>query len=74
MSYSELDLDCSPFLIFGDNEEPYEEMTTRNSLLIDALGMPLTGMEPYLDCLDEQGFDVFAYLDFIESEMRKLGF
>lgn len=68
-------IDCSPFLIFSDdeNEDDFEEMTARNSLLVDALGFPLTEMENYLDCLNDQDYDIDFYLDEIENILRVRG-
>jgi hypothetical protein len=69
-------IDNSPFLIFGNDDEDgesFEDMTTRNSLLVDALGFPLTEMDSYLDCLFDQGYDIDFYLDAIENQLRLLG-
>jgi hypothetical protein len=69
-------VDRSPFLIFCDREEEeeeFDEMVARNSLLVDALGNPLTSMDSYLDCLSDQNYDIDFYLDEVESELRLLG-
>ena len=68
-------IDSSPFLIFSDDDdsEEFDNMVVRNSLLVDALGFPLSEMESYLDCLSDQNYDIDFYLDSIEVGLRKLG-
>ena len=68
-------VDRSPFLIFNgdDEDDDFDEMVARNSLLVDALGFPLTEMENYLDCLSDRHYDIDVYLDDIEEYMRRLG-
>lgn len=68
-------VDRSPFLLFpeDEDEDDFDEMVTRNDLLVDALGFPLTNMENYLDCLSDQSYDIDFYLDEIENILRLRG-